>query len=196
MSQPPGRDVQPLDNTSDRYGTIAVTFHWIMAILVVGLLCLGLYMVQLPDAGFDKRKIVLIIYHKEYGIVVLLLVLARIAWRIRGPLPRLEEAVPDWQKFAARLAHLWLYAFMIALPITGWLMSSAAALPVPFFGLGYLPDLLPRDDYLFRAFLAIHKWLAYALIGLLALHIGAAVWHHLVERDDTLRKMLPPPVRS
>jgi cytochrome b561 len=179
-----------LDNTRERYGSIAVAFHWLMAVLVVGLLALGLYMVQLPDVGYDKKKITLILWHKEYGILALLFVLARMAWRSRGLLPRLEPA-PVWQKVTARFVHLCLYALLVALPITGWLMSSASALPVPFFGLGYLPEPLPRDDYLFRAFIAIHKWLAYALLALLAAHVGAALWHHFVDRDATLKKMLP-----
>lgn len=180
-----------LDNTSERYGTVAVTFHWLVAILVVGLLAVGLYMVSLPDAGFDKTKIVLIVYHKEFGILVLMLVLGRLVWRIRSPMPRLAPA-PDWQKVSARFVHLCLYALMFALPVTGWLMSSAAAMPVSFFGFGFLPDMLPRDDYLFHAFISIHKWLAYGLIALVAVHIGAALWHHVVTRDDTLRRILPP----
>jgi cytochrome b561 len=101
--------MKAIENTRERYGTVAVSFHWLVALLVVVLLALGLYMARLPDAGFDKKKIVLIIYHKEYGVLVLLLVLARIAWRWRGPLPYLETA-PDWQKLAARFVHLWLYA--------------------------------------------------------------------------------------
>jgi cytochrome b561 len=179
-----------LDNSRERYGLVAVVFHWLMALLVLGLLALGLYMTALPDVGFDKKKITLIVWHKEYGVLVLVLVAARIAWRFRGPLPHLEPA-PDWQKIAARFVHLCLYASMIALPVTGWLMSSASALPVSFFGLANLPDLLPRDDWLFRGFLAIHKWLAYGLMALLALHAGAALWHHFVDRDATLKKMLP-----
>ena len=179
-----------LDNTRERYGSIAVAFHWLVAVLVVGLLALGLYMVELPDVGYDKKKITLVLYHKEYGVLVLLLVAARMAWRLRGPMPHLEPG-PDWQKITARFVHLWLYALLIALPVTGWLMSSAAAIPVSFFGLGNLPDLLPRDDLLFRAFIAMHKWLAYALLALLAAHVGAALWHHFVTRDATLKKMLP-----
>lgn len=188
-------DLVPLDNTRERYGTVAVAFHWLAAILIAGLLGLGLYMAGLPDAGFDRKKIVLIIYHKEFGILVLMLALARLAWRLRGPMPALEPA-PDWQKVVARFVHLCLYALMFALPVTGWLMSSASALPVSFFGLGYLPDLLPRDDYLFRAFLAMHKWLAWSLIAFLAAHAGAALWHHVVNRDATLRKMLPAATRG
>lgn len=179
-----------LANTRERYGSIAVAFHWLVALLVVGLVALGLYMVRLPDVGFDKKKITLILWHKEYGVLVLMLVAARVAWRWMNALPHLEPAA-DWQKLAARFVHLWLYALLVALPITGWLMSSASALPVSFFGVGYLPDLVARDDMLFRVFIAMHKWLAYALIALLAVHAGAALWHHFVERDATLKKMLP-----
>ena len=180
--------MKPLDNSPERYGTVAVAFHWLVAALLAGLVALGLYMVSLPDAGYDKRKIVLILYHKEFGVLVLLLALARFAWRLRGPMPRLEPA-PAWQKIAARFVHLWLYALMIVLPLTGWIMSSATSLPVSFFGLGFLPDLVPHDEYLFRAFRILHKWLAYGLIAVVAVHAGAALWHHFVARDATLRKM-------
>jgi cytochrome b561 len=180
-----------LDNTPERYGSIAVALHWLAAVLIFGLLVLGLYMVALPDAGYDKTKIVLFIYHKEFGLLVFFMALVRLVWRWRRPLPHLEPA-PDWQKVAARFTHLGLYALMLALPLTGWLMSSAAAMPVSFFGLGYVPDLLPRDDLLFHAFIAMHHWLAYALIAALVAHVGAALWHALITRDATLDKMLPP----
>lgn len=180
-----------LDNTDERYGTIAIAFHWLVAILIVGLLALGLYMVRLPDVGFDKRKITLVLWHKEYGMLVLVLAFARVVWRVRAVLPRLEPALPDWQKIAARFVHLCMYALMFALPLTGWLMSSADAIPVSFFGLGFLPDLVPKDDFLFRALLKIHRWLAYTMMAALAAHAGAALWHHFGEGDETLRRMLP-----
>jgi len=179
-----------ISTTSERYGTVAVAFHWIAAALIVGLLVLGVYMVSLPDAGYDRKKIVLILYHKEFGVLVFLMALARLAWRAFQPLPHLEPA-PDWQKVAARFTHLCLYALMFALPLTGWLMSSAAALPVSFFGLGYLPDLVPRDERLFRALIEMHHLLAYTLMAALVVHVGAALWHAFVTRDATLRKMLP-----
>jgi cytochrome b561 len=177
-------------NTSQRYGTLAVAFHWIAAMLIFGLLALGLYMVALPDAGYDKKKIMLILYHKEFGVLLFMIALARLGWRAWQPLPRLEPA-PDWQKVAARFTHLCLYALMFALPLTGWLMSSAAAVPVSFFGLGYLPDLVAKDDRLFHALVTMHHVLAWTLMAALAGHVGAALWHAFVTRDATLRKMLP-----
>jgi cytochrome b561 len=182
----------PLENTARRYGAIAMVFHWTMAIMIVGLLALGLYMVRLPDTGFDKTKIVLIIWHKEYGVVVLMLALLRLSWRFGGMLPRLVDGMPEWQQVAARFVHLCFYALMIALPVTGWLMSSAAGFPVPFFGLFYLPDLIGYSERRFHFFVELHHWLAYAMIPFIAVHVGAALVHQFRDRDETLRKMLPP----
>ncbi|HSQ05424.1 MAG TPA: cytochrome b [Burkholderiales bacterium] len=178
-------------NTESGYGDLSIAVHWAMAALLIALVILGLYMVQLPDAGFDTKKITLILYHKEIGIAALALAVFRLAWRVTNVLPRLVEALPEWQKVMARFVHLNFYAVMFALPISGWLMSSAAGFPVSFLELFDLPDLVPRNDYLFEVFVVIHKWLAYMLIGLFVVHAGAALRHHFVFGDDTLRKMLP-----
>jgi cytochrome b561 len=181
----------PIDNTEDRYGVIAILFHWSMAFLVMGLAALGLYMVTLPDAGFNTRKVALVLCHKEFGVLVLVLLAMRLAWRVTHILPRLVEQLPDWQKIVARFVHLCFYALLFALPMSGCLMSSAAGIPVSFFGLFMLPDFVPRDDELFQGYIAIHKWLAYVLILFILVHAGAALRHHFVFKDDTLRKMLP-----
>jgi cytochrome b561 len=91
----------------------------------------------------------------------------------------------------ARFVHLCLYGLMFALPVTGWLMSSAAGFPVSFLGLFQLPDFVSPNEYLFRAYAQAHKWLSYGLIGLTLVHAGAALRHHLVIKDETLQKMLP-----
>lgn len=180
-----------IGNTKESYGTVAMALHWAMAGLLVGLVVLGLYMAQLPDAGFDKTKIRLILLHKEFGIVALMLAGLRLAWRVGNLLPRLVEGLPEWQQIAARFVHLCLYALMFAQPMTGWVMSSAAGIPVSFFGLFYLPDFVRHDESLFRFLLEVHQWLGYALTLLVAVHVGAALEHHLLLRDETLRKMLP-----
>jgi cytochrome b561 len=176
--------------TPQRYGAVAVTLHWLMAIVLTVLVVFGLYMVSLPDVGFDTRKIVLILYHKQIGMFALVLALLRLGWRVGHALPALIETLPEWQKVAARLVHLCLYALMFALPLTGWLMSSAAGFPVSLFGLFDLPDFVPKDDYLFQAFVQAHKWSGYALIALTLVHAGAALMHHFINKDETLKKML------
>ncbi|HEY0722205.1 MAG TPA: cytochrome b [Gammaproteobacteria bacterium] len=178
-------------NTALRYGIVAIVFHWLMAVLLIFLIGVGLYMVSLPDAGFDTTKIVLILYHKENGILALALGALRLAWRVGNVLPTLVETIPDWQKVAARFVHLTFYGLIFALPISGWLMSSAAGIPVYLFGVYTLPDFIPHNDHHFHLLIAIHKWLSYVLIACIALHAGAALRHHFLLRDETLKKMLP-----
>ena len=180
-----------IENSERRYGTLAALLHWAMAVLLIGLAAVGLYMVRLPDVGFDQEKIRLILYHKQFGIVVLGLVGVRLAWRLVNVIPDLVENLPDWQKIAARFVHLSFYALMVALPVTGWMMSSAAGIPVSVFGLFTLPDLVDYDEFLFRRLIEVHKWLGYLLVALIFVHIGAALRHHFVFKDDTLRRMMP-----
>jgi cytochrome b561 len=180
-----------LQNSERRYGAVAIALHWVMALLLTALVALGLYMTSLPDVGFDTWKIRLILYHKQLGMLALMLVFLRLIWRLGNVLPHLVESLPDWQKVLARFVHLCFYGLMLALPITGWLMSSATGIPVSVLGLFTLPDLVPYDDRLFHTLVEMHRYLGYALIVCMAAHIGAALRHHLLLRDHTLKKMLP-----
>jgi cytochrome b561 len=179
-----------LSNSDRRYGVAAIALHWLMATLIVALVAIGIYMVRLPDVGFNTRKITLILVHKEIGVLVLALVSARLTWRQLNPLPRLVDTVPEWQQVTAILVHLCFYALMIALPITGWVMSSAAGIPVSFLGLFTLPDFVPHDDILFGWLGPLHNWLGYTMAGFICVHAGAALRHHFLLRDETLQKML------
>jgi cytochrome b561 len=180
-----------LRNTEERYGAIAILLHWSMAFLVVGLAGLGLYMVALPDVAFNTKKITLVLFHKELGLLALLLLAVRFAWRVNQILPELVARLPEWQQLAARFVHLCFYALLLALPITGCLMSSAAGIPVSFFGLFTLPDFAHRDQDLFQLFVEVHRWLGYVLVLFILVHAGAALRHHFISRDDTLGRMLP-----
>jgi cytochrome b561 len=182
--------MKELRNSGQRYGTVAIALHWSMALLLVALVVSGLYMVGLPEVGFNTRKITLILYHKELGILALAVVALRFVWRIGNPLPALAESLPQWQKVTARFVHLAFYGLMFALPITGLLMSWAGSFPVSFFGLFDLPDLIAPSDRLFQVFIQVHKWLGFGLIAFMAVHVGAALWHHFVIKDATLKKML------
>jgi cytochrome b561 len=179
-----------LSNTDQHYGAAAIVLHWLMAALIATLVALGIYMARLPDAGFDTKKIVLILIHKEIGILALVLVAARLAWRQLNPLPRLAVALPEWQKVTAIFVHLCFYALMVALPVTGWVMSSAAGIPVSFLNLFMLPDFVPHNEALFGWLQRTHDWLGYVMTAFICLHAGAALGHHFLLRDETLRKML------
>jgi cytochrome b561 len=179
-----------LTNSEQRYGAGAMLFHWLSAALIVALVGIGIYMVQLPDIGFDARKVALILVHEEIGVAALLLVCVRWIWRQINPHPRLADTLPEWQKVIAISVHLCLYALMAALPITGWIMSSYAGIPLWFLGLA-LPDLVLPNERLFTKFQLLHDWLGYAIAALICLHATAALRHHFMFHDVTLRKMLP-----
>ena len=178
-------------NSERHYGAVAIALHWLMALLLIGLVAMGLYMVSLPDAGYDAWKIRLILVHKELGMLALVIAAPRLLWRLANALPRLVDTLPDWQKVLARFVHLCFYGLMFALPVTGWVMSSAAGIPVSVLGVFTLPDLVAHNDLLFRTYILLHAALAFGLIACMLVHIGAALRHHLLLRDTTLKKMLP-----
>ncbi|CEK11450.1 cytochrome b [Legionella hackeliae] len=174
-----------LKNNENAYGFVSIFFHWLLAVLMIGLLILGLYMVKLP---ISLEKLKLYGLHKEYGFLVLGLAILRVSWRWINITPKLP--LPAWEKFAARAVHWIFYGFMFALPITGWLITSAAGLPASFFGLITLPDLIAPNEDLRPIFEEIHEWLAYGLIAFIALHVAAALKHHFINKDDILRRMI------
>ena len=176
-----------ISNSKNHYGLIAICLHWLMAILMVGLLALGLYMIRIP-ISFWKLK--LFGWHKELGMLALVLLLFRLAWRLGNIIPSLPDTIPRWQKVAARMAHWAFYGFMVALPLSGWLITSASGLPVSFFGWFVFPDLVSANDNLRLLFTGVHEWLSYALIATLCLHIGAALKHHFINKDDILKRIL------
>lgn len=177
-----------IKNTFERYGVVAMMLHWIIALLMIGMLALGLYMVALP-IGLQKLK--LYGWHKEIGVLIFFLALVRLCWRIMNPSPRLPAHLAWWQKTAAQTVHYAFYGFMFLLPLTGWLISSSAGLSVSFFGLLTLPDIVRPSEPLRLLFTVIHQWLAYALILTIFMHVGASLQHHFFYKDDILRRMLP-----
>lgn len=183
--------MKSIKNTEGHFGLISIFLHWFMALLIIIMLILGFSIASLPDVGFDVLKGQLIFTHKELGVLVLTLVAFRLIWRIFNVVPALSSRIPAWQKFLARASHIALYGFMFAIPITGWCMSSAAGFSVTYFGLFNLPNLISPNVHQAHLFLEIHKWLAFGLIATLVIHVGAALMHHFIDKDDTLRKMLP-----
>lgn len=174
-----------IKNTATRFGLVAIFLHWFVAVLIIGLLALGLYMVKLP---ISIEKLKLYGWHKEFGFLVLFLALFRLVWRLTNQLPELV-ALPLLERIAARSMHWAFYCFMFAMPITGWLITSAAGLPASFFGLFTLPNLVGANGQNQMIFEWVHQWLGYALIAAIALHSAAALKHHFINKDDILRRM-------
>lgn len=177
-----------LRNNSVSYGTISQTFHWLMALAVIGMLFLGFWMHGLT---LSPEKIAWYGLHKSIGTCILAAAILRYGWRLLNPRPELPAAMRWHDKLAAHLGHLALYGLMLAMPLSGWLMSSASGFPVSVFGWFTLPDLVGSDKELKDIFNAIHYYLALALIGMASVHALAALYHHFIKRDNVLRRMLP-----
>ena len=173
--------------TQIRYSAPAKLAHWLIAALILLAFPLGLYMVDLP---LSPDKLRLYSYHKWIGMTVLLLFMPRLVWRLVTPPPALLPG-PAWQLKIAEATHWLLYLLMAAVPLSGWLMSSAKGFQVVYLGLLPIPDLVGKDKALGELLVNVHTGLAWALALLVALHAAAALKHHLIDRDDTLRRILP-----
>lgn len=177
-----------LRNTDSEYGSIAKSLHWLVALLVIGLLAAGFVMTSMPLSP-DRLKLYGL--HKSFGITVLALVVVRLAWRMANPVPALPSHMEKAEKFAAHGAHYALYALLLLMPMTGWLMSSAAGFPVSVFGLFRMPDLIGANKEAREILGEVHEIGAWILIVLVSLHVLAALFHHFHHKDDVLRRMLP-----
>jgi cytochrome b561 len=177
----------PARNSSVRYGWVAQALHWVIVALLVVQVPLGMIAHELP-AGLER--LVLMSRHKSLGITILALAAVRFAWRwFNRPPP--APPMPRWQAIASRLNHGALYALLFALPLTGWLSSSAANHPVSWFGLLQLPDFIAPDTGLKEALEETHELLVILLLALTLLHVAAALKHQFIDRDRLLLRMLP-----
>jgi cytochrome b561 len=170
-----------------RYGNTAIALHWLTAVLIVANLFLGLSMVPMP---FSPQKLHWYMWHKWCGITVFLLTAVRLGWRWGHP-PPLPVAMPDWQRQAAKVSHVMLYALLLVIPISGWLYSSATGVQVVYLGLVPLPDLVPKDKALAEMLKTVHVSLNFLMFTIVCVHAAAAIRHHVGDRDETLARMLP-----
>jgi len=174
--------------TASRYTGVAIGLHWLMAIALIASFGLGLYMTGLK---FSPAKLRLISWHKWAGVAIFAVLMIRLYWRATHRPPALPAAMPGWQKLAAEATHLALYGLMIAIPLTGWLMSSAKGFQTVWFGVLPIPDLLDKNEELGELLQAVHRYLNYLLALTVLAHVGAAFKHHFINRDDVLARMLP-----
>ena len=172
----------------DRYTHTAITLHWAIALLIFAAFPLGVYMHELP---LSPGKLRLYSYHKWIGVGIFLLAVLRVTWRSTHRPPPLPDAMPRWEKLAAHAAHHLLYVLILAVPLSGWLMSSAKGVQTVWFGVLPLPDLLAKDKALGDLLREAHEILNFALLGLVLAHVGAALKHHFIEHDGILARMIP-----
>jgi cytochrome b561 len=185
-------------NTRTRYGTVAMSLHWLIAALVLTNLYLGLSFDTYPKG--DPTLFQMVQIHKSIGLSVLVLSIARLIWRLIHPVPPLPAGMSPALKFLAHATHYLLYFLIIAIPLSGWAMVSTSrlGLPTSWFGLFDWPNIgfianMPLDHKrsLHEPLEAIHMYLAWSAIVLLVIHVAGALWHQFIRRDDVLKRMLP-----
>ncbi|MDE2304669.1 MAG: cytochrome b [Gammaproteobacteria bacterium] len=178
----------PTANAARRYGAVAQLLHWTIAALIVLQFVLAKWAARLP---LGMEKLGLLARHKSFGMTILALAVLRLGWRVFHPAPPLPATAGRTVRGAARAMHASLYALLFAMPLSGWLMSSAKNYSVSWFGLFTWPNLIGPNESAFGALRRIHHGLGTALLILAVLHVLAALKHHFLDKDDVLLRMLP-----
>jgi cytochrome b561 len=175
-------------NSTDTYGALAKFLHWTIVILIIAQYVIIEAAEDLPDG---VGKFAMVTRHKSIGMLVLGLALVRILWKLLNKGNPAPVAMPRPQRIAAAASHGLLYALILAQPVSGWVMSSAANYPVTFFGWIQFPALIGPDKGAVEFYEEVHEILFKTLLSIAVLHVLAALYHHFIRKDDTLRRMLP-----
>jgi cytochrome b561 len=177
-----------LRNTTSTYGSVAKFLHWLIALLVIGMLIIGAMFDYFESIGIKGQVMAI---HKATGVTILGLMLLRLLWALTNPKPRLPEHINALQGFLARSVHVLFYILLIGLPINGILLSSFAGRPINFYGLFEFILPVTSNKALAKQLSEIHEILAWTVLGLLVAHVFAALLHHFYYKDNVLRRMLP-----
>jgi cytochrome b561 len=171
-----------------RYGITAQALHWIVAGLIVTQFVLARMAAHLP---LGAHKLALLAQHKSFGMTVFILAVIRLVWRLKNPVPPLPTDMRRVERFLAHATHVSFYVLLFAMPLSGWLMSSAKNYSVSWFGAFSWPNLIKPNETAFDFFRALHHLLSDVLFAIACLHVLAALKHHFWNRDDVLVRMLP-----
>jgi len=174
--------------TPTRYGAVAQVFHWLIAALIVTQFVLANWAADLP---LGAHKLALLARHKSFGMTILMLAVLRLLWRLKNRPPELPPGMTPLERTLARATHVVFYVLLFAMPLTGWMMSSAKNYSVSWFGLFTWPNLIGKNETAFDFLRSTHHILSDALFVIAVLHILAALKHHFWNKDDVLLRMLP-----
>ncbi len=175
-----------MKDVGKRFGSVSIVNHWVIAVAIIAMLAIGLYMDDLPRGPELTWWINL---HKSIGVFVLVYGLWRFLWRVVWRFPDDVATIPRWQELAAKAVHLALLLAILGMPISGYILSSTGGHPVSFFGIFSLPAL-PESKSVNDIAGEIHEWLADILIILIVVHVLAALKHHVIDKDATLKRMV------
>lgn len=174
-----------LKNTSVEYGSVAKFLHWLIFILVLGMLIAGYFMGDIEDKALRGSVINL---HKQAGLIILLLMMIRVIWAYINVKPALPLNTARWEEWTRDAVHWAMYVVLILMPVSGWVMSCAAG-HSPYFGSLVLGLPVPESKALAGSAFDVHYWIAISIIVLVSFHMLAAFFHHFIRRDDILRRM-------
>ena len=175
-------------NTTRAWGALSKTFHWLIVLLIINQWWIAQRADDLPNG---PAKIAALGWHKSFGITILVLALLRLVWRWMNPVPSLANVTKSWERALAGLSHVLLYGLIFAMPLTGWMMSSARNFPVSWFHFFQLPDLVRPDKATYELMHDAHHVLFSTLVVVALLHVAGALKHHFIDRNDVLKRMLP-----
>ena len=173
--------------TGTRYSAGSKLFHWLIAIIVISMLSFSFFLDDIPEQYQSLAYMI----HKSIGLTILCLMIMRLVWIHHAGKPALPKSVPMWQRFVARTVQYSLYIFLLAMPMTGWIMSVAANRTPTFFGLFNVPLPIAPDEALAKFMNQTHTIIAWILIALIVLHIAGALKHYFIDKDHVLQSMLP-----
>jgi cytochrome b561 len=175
-------------NTRQQFGLVAKLIHWLMALLFLGLIWLGWYMVRL--GYYDPWSQDSLIVHKSLGLVVLALALFKLLWLLISPTPEPLPTLNQWQHKSSKLVHWILFLCMFVIPITGYVISTSEGAAIPIFNWFDVPALFVADNSARDVAIDTHYYVAYAILAVVGVHAGAAFKHQFIDRDGTLKRML------
>lgn len=177
----------PFKNTPETYGIVSKTLHWFIALAMIGMMVLG---TLLEDMARTPFKFQMINLHKALGVTILFLALARLLWRgVNSPFPLPNPKHQTWEQKLSHVVHWALYFLMIAMPLSGWLLSGAANFPFKWFGLFSIPSIMAPNHDLAEILEEVHGALATGIWIVLGLHVAGALKHVFIDRDNTMRRM-------
>ena len=177
----------PFRNTTRSWGSLSKAFHWLIVLLIISQWVIA----ERADELKGLAKLEALALHKSFGMTILMLAVLRLAWRLMNPTPELTTETKPWERVLAKISHLLLYALIFAMPLTGWMMSSAKNYPVSWFKLFQFPDLVAPAEQTFHQMHDLHHLLFNVLVGVAVLHAVGALKHHFIDRNDVLKRMLP-----
>jgi cytochrome b561 len=184
----PQEETMTYGTRTDHYPATSKLLHWLIAVCVLTTAPVAIAMHRI---GQGPTQDLLYNLHKSLGVAILILMVLRLINRLVVGAPIADPAIEPWQKTVSSAVHTSLYVLLLAMPIVGYIANSVYGAPTPFFGLFNIPPIAGQNEALAKQLFALHRWAGFLLIFIVVMHIGAALYHAVIRRDDVLKRMLP-----